>query len=77
MVTVIVSSRNSLVPGNADAGAAGFGSSVSWNVSSISCASSSTLKITEVAGLVVVVIRCRRFLLVTVKSALGPSTVCE
>ena len=77
MVTVIVSSRNSLVPENAELGDAGFGASVSWNVSSISCARSSTLKITEVAGLVVVVVRCRRFLLVTVKSALGPSAVYE
>ena len=77
MVTVIVSSRNSLVPENADAGDAGFGTSVIWNVSSVSCASSSTLKLAEAAGLVVVVVRCRRFLLVTVKSALAPSPVYQ
>ena len=77
MVTVIVSSRNSLVPENADAGTAGFGTSVSWNVSSVSCAMPSTLKIVEAAGLVPVAVRCIRCLLVTVKSALGPSPVYE
>ena len=58
MVTVIVSSRNSLDPGNADEGEAGSGTSVNWNVSSVSCARSSTLKTVETPGLEPVSTRC-------------------